>query len=158
MRKTIPSLFLGLIILLTPNGLSMVAGSFISANHTNTCLDCSDAWGSCKEEVKVRGHIGDCWTFACEAGTKNEHLIKTNDKVGAAALKALANYVDDIDPSVVISTKDIEANTNTTDTQANTDAAIQAPALVRPNRRSRRRARSDRSRRRPRPSMFTTHN
>jgi hypothetical protein len=50
---------------------------------------CSDPWGSCKPKIEVVGRDGDCVTFACEVGTKAQHLIKTNDEEGKKALIAL---------------------------------------------------------------------
>jgi hypothetical protein len=36
--------------------------------------------------VKVVGREGDCVTFSCETGTKNEHIIRTNDDTGKKTL------------------------------------------------------------------------
>lgn len=66
-------------------------GSFLGKS-TTACSgqDCSDAWGGCKQKVKFIGRNGDCASFACEVGTKNEHVIKTNDKNGIKTLLKLA--------------------------------------------------------------------
>lgn len=66
-------------------------GSFLGKS-TTACSgqDCSDAWGGCKQKVEFVGRDGDCATFRCQKGTKNEHVIKTNDQNGIKALLKLA--------------------------------------------------------------------
>jgi hypothetical protein len=68
-----------------------IKGSFVS-NSVETCTtqNCSDSWGECKPKVKVIGRNGSCITFACEVGTKNEHIIKTSDEEGKKALLKIA--------------------------------------------------------------------
>jgi len=48
--------------------------------------DCSDSLKGCKPKVKFISKTGSCYTFACESGTKNEHLIhiKNDDDVRKA--------------------------------------------------------------------------
>ena len=48
--------------------------------------NCSDAIDKCKNPVKYISRNGRCVTFACEAGTKTQYLIKTDS---ADDIKAL---------------------------------------------------------------------
>jgi hypothetical protein len=137
MRKTTSRFLLSVAVLLAATCLSVVTGGSAPTSSAYACLDCSDPWGGCKEEVKVKGHVGDCWTFACEVGTDNEHLIKTNDKTGVGTLKARAHYDDDTNT---------EVHDNVTATQANVDAQVQSNTSPQPTRRRARRARRSRRR------------
>lgn len=56
---------------------------------------CSDNWHSCKPKVKVIGHEGDCTVYACEVGTKNEHIVKTSNREGKKLLDKAARGVRD---------------------------------------------------------------
>lgn len=47
---------------------------------------CSDSKDNCKERVEFVMRRGACLTFRCEAGTKNEHLIKTSSDSDIRAL------------------------------------------------------------------------
>jgi len=47
---------------------------------------CSDSPDECKPKVKFVKRRGACLTFSCETGTRNEHLIKTNNETAVQTL------------------------------------------------------------------------
>jgi hypothetical protein len=53
---------------------------------------CSDSKDDCKEKVEFVKRRGACLTFRCEAGTGNEHLIKTSN---ALDIRALFNKIEE---------------------------------------------------------------
>lgn len=55
---------------------------------------CSDSKDDCKERVEFVRRRGACLTFRCQAGTRNEHLIKTSN---ARDIRALFNKIEEQD-------------------------------------------------------------
>jgi len=68
-------------------------------NAAPVCVDadCSDPWGGCKQKVKVVSRNGDCVTFACQVGTKDEHIIKTSNQEGQKALFKIIEEQEEVE-------------------------------------------------------------
>jgi len=60
-----------------------------SCQVAGAAKSCDDSAKSCKPTVKDLGRTGNCSCFACEAGTKNEKTMCTNDKKQKAAFQGM---------------------------------------------------------------------
>ena len=106
MRLRIASLLFMILVMIGFSTLP-TKGSF-TVNSSASCSgqNCSDPWAECKQKVKVVGRDGNCVTFACEVGTKNEHLIKTSSEEGKKTLFKLAEDSDKPKPPQTVTSAD----------------------------------------------------
>lgn len=85
MKKTSRIRFMSVAIVLV---FSFALITLPARNISPICAasSCSDSIDDCKKRVEFVKRLDACLTFRCQAGTKNEHLIKTSNDRDIRAL------------------------------------------------------------------------